>query len=145
MTLMVAVGLSAFSNRDTGGEQKSISDPSDDSLYPFRVFPGEQRNASNERDDSRSKAGNPYDPRNLFHIVHALPFRKPGVARLCHFVVFLCSFGTDLSGQRRMGRKGRSLSRFDGRGVFYSQKSWHRRRLISALSKSNDLFRQQAS
>ncbi|MFY9958214.1 hypothetical protein [Bradyrhizobium sp.] len=44
----------------------------------------------------RSKAGNPYDPRDPFHILDAIRFHKPGLPRHSHFVVFLCGFGRDL-------------------------------------------------
>ena len=43
-----------------------------------------------------------------------------------------------------VGRKGRPFSRVDERGVFYSQKDRYRCCLISAVSTSYDLFRQQA-
>src|SRR5271169_3278777 len=69
-----------------------------------------------------SKAGNPYDPPDPFGIPDAIRVHKAGAACHCHFTGFWRCCGRDLSGQRRMGRIGRSLSRFDGRGVFASQR-----------------------
>jgi hypothetical protein len=62
---------------------------------------------------NRSRAGSP-----MIHLIsvmfHAIRFHQPAVACPRHFAFFLRRFGGDLSGQRRVGRKGRSFSRFDG-------------------------------
>src|SRR6266481_713354 len=88
--------------------------------------------------------GGPLDQRNQIHIQHSIRFQKPGMAWRCHFFIFFGSFGTDLAGQRRVGRNRRSLSRLYPRGVSDSKTVRCRCRLSSALPTVNDLFHGQA-
>jgi hypothetical protein len=53
----------------------------------------------------------------------------------CHCFIFFGSFGTDLSGQRRVGRNRRSLSGLYWRGVSNSQTVRNRCGLSSALPR----------
>jgi hypothetical protein len=62
----------------------------------------------------------------MIHVTHLTSRMRSGfINRMCLAIAisffFLCRFGGDLSGQRRVGRKRRSFSRFDGGGMFDPQ------------------------
>src|SRR5260370_34790670 len=61
----------------------------------------------------------------------------------CHCFIFFGNFGTDLSGQRRVGRNRRSLSRLCWRGVCNFQTVRKPCGVSSALPPANDFFQGQ--